>query len=100
MSQNVETYANGSVTITVNPASRIAVASIVGMRLSSSTTAGVSVPLPVEYAPKIEVDAPIVDTNAGRVGWAWVSAGSTTIKAHAPSSPSGSFWFGQLAWHF
>ena len=100
LSQSVETYANGSVCVTVNPASRTAIASIVGMRLTSGTTASVSVSLPAEYAPTIEVDAPIVDTNAGRVGWAWVSKGGTTIKAHAPSSPSGSAWYGQLAWHF
>ena len=100
LSRSIETYANGSVCVTVNPASRTAIASIVGMQLSSSTTASVSISLPAEYAPTIEVDAPIVDTNAGRVGWAWVSNGGTTIKAHAPSSPSGSAWYGQLAWHF
>ena len=100
LSRSIETYANGSVCVTVNPASRTAIASIVGMQLSSSTTASVSISLPAEYAPTIEVDAPIVDTNAGRVGWAWVSKGGTTIKAHAPSSPSGSAWYGQLAWHF
>ena len=86
-------------TAEVNPGARIAVATIDGVLLSSGTTASLGIAIPAEYAPEKTITAPLVDTNAGRAGWAWVSTGGN-IRAHAPSSPSGSAWYGQIVWTF
>lgn len=86
-------------TAEVNPGARIAVATIDGVLLSSGTTAILGIAIPAEYAPEKTITAPLVDTNAGRAGWAWVGTGGN-IRAHAPSSPSGSAWYGQIVWTF